>query len=100
MSAKSPSNISVRPRGGQPGNRNAWKHGQRSRHRVRLRAQLRAQLKVLASIGEAHGAFGKSRVRNRPLRQDQFELLMKDPEFRPWVSALFAQSHRLAKLYS
>jgi hypothetical protein len=65
-----------------------------------MRAQFRARLKVLACIGEAHGVFGKSRVRNRPLRQEQFELLMKDPEFRPWVSALFAQNHRLAKLYS
>jgi hypothetical protein len=97
MSAKSPSKISPRSRGGQPGNRNAWKHGHRSRHKVRLRAQLRARLKVLAFIGEAHGVFGKSKVRNRPLRQDQIELLMKDPVFSPWVRTLFAQRDGAAK---
>ena len=63
--------------GGQPGNRNAWKHGKRSAEALIMRKLARAELKAMAFIGFAVGMFPKSAVRHRPLRADQLALLRR-----------------------
>jgi hypothetical protein len=61
--------------GGQPGNRNAFKHGRRAAAAV-LRSRLaRAELKALAFVGLAAGILSRASVRNRSLRHDQLDLL-------------------------
>lgn len=74
--------VKQRRRGGQPGNRNAWKHGTRSGVAiVRLKLTV-ARLKALAHIARRHGILvGNERFRVRAVRRDQIGLLREyDPE--------------------
>jgi hypothetical protein len=69
-------NESRRSRGGQPGNQNAWKHGERSRQQQIANKTATAMLKGLAIIGRHLKMFDDSRsVRRKPLRPDQMELI-------------------------
>jgi hypothetical protein len=69
-----------RPRGAPLGNRNALKHGRRSAAAVRTRKLRCASLKAIAHVGIAVGLYGGFKVRPRPLRADQLELLAEaDP---------------------
>ena len=65
----------TRSAGGQPGNRNAWRHGRRSAAAVLKRRIARAELKAVALIGLAADMFAGSALRHRPLREDQIALL-------------------------
>ena len=83
------SNDQRRP-GGQPGNRNALKHGRRTaeaRRRQKLaHASLKALQHLLNSQGMVHRAEG--RLRPRPLRPDQMALLIEEePELAAMVRA-------------
>lgn len=68
----------ARKRGGQPGNQNAFKHGQRTREVERQRKLAYASIKVLQHllIAQAMIPREEGRLRPRPLRQDQMHLLL------------------------
>jgi hypothetical protein len=73
-----------RKRGGQPGNKNAWRHGNRSGAATVSRKFSTARIKALAHVARQHGllpADDRFRFRVRPVRRDQTELLWRlDPE--------------------
>ena len=82
-----------RKRGGQPGNKNAWRHGKRSATATLRRRLSVARLKGLAHVMHGHGLLppddDQFRFRVRPVRDDQMELLwMYDPE----LAAVLTQS--------
>lgn len=76
-----------RKRGGQPGNRNAFKHGLRTREAERNRKLGHATIKVLQHLLIAQGMIPRAegRLRPRPIRQDQMALLR---EADPLLAAL------------
>lgn len=65
-----------RQRGGQPSNRNAWRHGNRSTA-VLIQAKVSvARIKALAHVAHSSGLLiDDQRFRVRPLRDDQMALL-------------------------
>ena len=73
--------------GGQPGNRNAVKHGRRTAEAQRKRKLAHASLKVLQHLLNAQGMVPRSegRIRPRPIRADQMHLLL---EAEPQLAAL------------
>jgi hypothetical protein len=71
--------------GGQPGNRNAWQHGERSARAVLQRRLIRAEIRALARIAIAAELLAVSDVRLRPVRADQLRLLKA---FRPSIAGL------------
>ena len=76
--------------GGQPGNRNAVKHGRRTAEAQRQRKLTHSRLKVLQHLLNSQGMVPRSegRLRPRPLRQDQMALLMEaEPELAAMVRA-------------
>jgi hypothetical protein len=63
--------------GGQPGNRNAWKHGRRSAAATLRRKRTYAVLKAATHLLSALGGFPRGQEpRCRPLRPDQLALLI------------------------
>jgi hypothetical protein len=60
-----------RRRGAQPQNRNAWRHGHRSRVAEQRRAETAATMKAAGLILSRLGLLGDYRHRPRPIRQDQ-----------------------------
>jgi len=76
--------------GGQPGNKNALKHGRRTAEAQRKRKLAHAGLKALQHLLNAQGMVPRSegRIRPRPLRADQMALLIKaEPELAALVQA-------------
>lgn len=76
--------------GGQPGNRNAWKHGRRTAEAQRKRKLAHAGLKALQHLLNAQGMVPRSegRIRPRPIRADQMALLIEaEPELAALVRA-------------
>jgi hypothetical protein len=71
-----------RRRGGQPGNRNGVTHGQHTRDARAARKASHAILKAAAHLIVAHG-LSQHRVRPRPLRSDQLDLLR---DFAPEIA--------------
>lgn len=67
----------TRHQGGQPGNRNAWKHGGRSAAAMLQRRIIRAELKMLAWLAVALGLLHANDVKFRPLRADQLDMLKR-----------------------
>jgi len=82
MIGKPKTTIKPRRPGGQPGNRNAWKHGHRSAQAILRRQLCCAHLKIVAHIGLGLQMFFRTALpRPRPLRPDQFALLaIHDPD--------------------
>ena len=80
--------------GGQPGNKNAWKHGRRTAEAQRQRKLTHSRLKVLQHLLNSQGMVPRSegRIRPRPIRADQMNLLL---EAEPQLAALV----RAAGLY-
>jgi hypothetical protein len=82
MSGTKTANESKRKSGGQPGNRNAWKHGRRSKG-YKLEVDFsKARLKVVAMLGRSLGMF-ENGIRDAPMSisRDELALLMvRDPE--------------------
>jgi len=76
-----------RKRGGQPGNQNALKHGQRTREAQRERKLAYARIKALQHLLISQGMIPckEGRLRPRPIRQDQMALLRED---EPLLAAL------------
>ena len=76
--------------GGQPGNRNALKHGRRTAEARRRQKLAHASLKALQHLLNSQGMVPRSegRIRPRPLRQDQMALLIEaEPELAAMVRA-------------
>lgn len=74
--------------GGQPGNRNAWKHGLRSGASLLKQKIIRAELKALAHLSVSSGLLVSSDVRQRPLRSDQQVLLQHHrPDIAVWLNS-------------
>jgi hypothetical protein len=76
--------------GGQPGNRNAWKHGRRTAEAQRKRKLAHAGLKALQHLLNAQGMVPRSdgRIRPRPIRADQMNLLLEaEPQLATLVRA-------------
>ena len=76
--------------GGQPGNRNAVKHGRRTAEALRKRKLAHATLKAVQHLLVAEGMVPRSegRIRPRPLRPDQMRLLIEtEPELAAMVRA-------------
>ncbi len=73
--------------GGQPGNRNALKHGRRTAEAQRKRKLTHSRLKVLQHLLNSQGMVPRSegRIRPRPIRPDQMNLLL---EAEPQLAAL------------
>jgi hypothetical protein len=74
-----------RKRGGQPGNKNAWRHGKRSGAATVSRKFSTARIKALAHVMHRHGLLppddDQFRFRVRPARDDQIALLWRlDPD--------------------
>lgn len=79
-----------RKRGGQPGNRNAWKHGRWSRAAIRSGKLSTARVKALAHAAHSLGMLTDAqRHRVTPLRLDQIGLIHSaDPELATVLSSL------------
>jgi hypothetical protein len=76
--------------GGQPGNRNALKHGRRTAKARRRQKLAHASLKALQHLLNAQGMVPRSegRIRPRPIRSDQMDLLIDaEPELAAMVRA-------------
>lgn len=76
--------------GGQAGNKNAVKHGQRTADAQRKRKLAHASLKALQHLLNAQGMVPRSegRIRPRPIRHDQMALLMEaEPQLAAMVRA-------------
>lgn len=76
--------------GGQPGNKNAVKHGRRTAEAQRKRRLAHAGLKALQHLMNAQGMVSGSegRIRPRPIRPDQMNLLLEaEPELAALVQA-------------
>lgn len=78
-------NLLRRDRVGQPGNKNAWRHGERSAVATIRRRLSTARIKALAHVMHRHGMLPADnelfRFRVRPVRRDQLDLLRRlDPE--------------------
>jgi hypothetical protein len=76
--------------GGQPGNKNALKHGRRTAEARRRQKLAHASLKALQHLLNSQGMVPRSegRIRPRPLRQDQMALLIEaEPELAALVRA-------------
>ena len=65
----------TRRQGGQPANRNAWRHGGRSGAAILKRRLARAELKAMAYLAVNLGLLPASSVKFRTLRLDQLALL-------------------------
>lgn len=86
---RGPSNDRRKP-GGQPGNRNALKHGRRTAEARRRRKLAHASLKALQHLLNAQAMVPRSegRIRPRPIRSDQMALLdLAEPELAAMVRA-------------
>jgi hypothetical protein len=86
-----------RKRGAPFGNRNAWKHGERSAQAELERKLSFARGKALALIGAKLGMFERQH-RIRPLRSDQRSLIWRhDPELAEllWLVPVFDSRIRL-----
>lgn len=70
--------------GGQPGNRNAWRHGRHGHASLARRKAAHAEAKLLAIAAHALGMV-PGRCRVRPLRVDQIAVLA---QHRPGLLAL------------
>lgn len=84
------SNDRRRP-GGQPGNRNALKHGRRTAEARRRQKLAHASLKALHHLLNSQGMVPRSegRIRPRPIRSDQMDLLIEaEPELAAMVRAV------------
>lgn len=79
-----------RRRGGQPGNRNAVKHGRRSARAILARKLSRARLKGAVHVGLACRLFNPSCLpKPRSMRADQLRLLQAyDPELAAILTAI------------
>jgi hypothetical protein len=80
-----------RKRGGQPGNANAWRHGNRSAAASISRKFSTARIRALAHLAHRHGllpANDQFRFRTRPARLDQIDLLWR---FDPELAAILTQ---------
>jgi hypothetical protein len=76
--------------GGQPGNRNALKHGRRTAEAQRLHKLAHASLKALQHLLNTQGMVPRSegRIRPRPIRPDQMALLIEaEPQLAAMVRA-------------
>ena len=73
--------------GGQPGNRNALKHGRRTAEARRRQKLAHASLKALQHLLNAAGMVSRAegRIRPRPIRSDQMALLI---EAEPLLAAM------------
>jgi hypothetical protein len=74
--------------GGQPGNKNALKHGRRTAEARRRQKLAHASLKALQHLLNSQGMVPRTegRIRPRPLRQDQMDLLIEaEPELAAMV---------------
>ena len=82
--------LSHRRPGGQPGNRNALKHGNRAAKAIAGRKLRCARTKSLLLLGVASGVWTwRNRVRPRALRVSQLALLHEhEPEIAAYLSAL------------
>jgi len=82
-----------RQRGAQPGNRNAWKHGQYSAQVKLSRKLTAARLKALVHVGNSIDLFGKKyKPCVRAMRRDQLELLLEhDPQL--WCELMNIAQH-------
>ena len=76
------------PRRGPPlGNRNALKHGRRTAEAIKNRKLRVARMKACAIAGGAIGMF-VGKIRRRPIRHDQLELLqMHEPLLARFLAA-------------
>ena len=76
---------------GQPGNRNALKHGRRTAEARRRQKLAHASLKALQHLLNAQGMVPRSegRIRPRPIRSDQMDLLIEaEPDLAAMVRAV------------
>ena len=80
--------------GGQPGNQNAFKHGQYSALAEQSRKLTAAQMKALVHLGNSINLFGdKYKPRARGMRRDQLELLLEqDPQL--WCDLMKIAQYR------
>ena len=77
--------------GGQPGNKNALKHGRRTAEARRRQKLAHASLKALQHLLNSQGMVPRSegRIRPRPIRSDQMDLLIEvEPELAAMVRAV------------
>lgn len=83
-----------RHRGGQPGNRNAFRHGNWSAAAIVARKLSVARIKALAKVAQAHGLLTTTdRFRISALRPDQWALLRgHDPELAAVLLAPVSES--------
>lgn len=76
--------------GGQPGNKNALKHGRRTAEARRRQKLAHASLKALQHLLNSQGMVPRSegRIRPRPIRSDQMDLLIEaEPQLAAMVRA-------------
>jgi hypothetical protein len=86
-------------RGGQPGNRNAFKHGRHSVAALLRRALSVARIKALAIFANQSGMLkDTSRFRVSPLRPDQVTILaMNDPDLLALLNSIGTERVYLEK---